>query len=235
MSIEHTLAGVETTTPVRGGTSSVPPAPGRTRRNRGSEVIRNALIDAGIDEFAANGFEGASTRSIAEAASAHQSQIKYHFDSKEELWRRCVACLLDELDQVIATHVDPDRTDPTAAFEALIRGLVQFMARRPQLNRIMAHEATRTTDRLRWLVDHHLRARHRALTSAWRELADQGVVAAIDPDLVYHTVIGASALLYSHGPEAELLGTSPDDPDLIERHADTLVALFLRPSASTSA
>ena len=44
------------------------PAPGRTRRNRGSEVVRSALVNSAIAEFSAHGFEGASTRRIAEGA-----------------------------------------------------------------------------------------------------------------------------------------------------------------------
>lgn len=211
-----------------------PPARGRTRRNRGSEIVRRALVEAAIDEFSTNGFSGASTRRIAEAAGAHQSQIKYHFETKDELWRRCVDRLLHELDATIAANLDPSSTDTTATVEATIRGLVHFMAGRPQLNRIMAHEATSRTDRLTWLVDTHLARRHAALTEAWSELADRGLVAPIDPDLLYHTVIGAAALLYSNAPEAVLLGIEPADPDVIERHADTLVALFLRPDATTT-
>lgn len=217
------------------GADAGQPAPGRSRRNRGSDVTRDALIDAGIEEFAANGFAGTSTRRIAEAADAHQSQIKYHFDTKDELWKRCVERLLTELDAAIAANLDPADTDITASLAATIRGLVHFMAGRPQLNRIMAHEATRSSERLAWLVDTHLAARHRGLTTAWTRLADENVVAPIDPDVLYHTVIGAAALLYSNGPEAALLGIDPADPALVERHADTLVTLFLRPADPPSA
>ncbi len=208
------------------------PAPGRKRRNRGSEVVRGALINAAIGEFAAHGFEGASTRRIAETADAHQSQIKYHFDTKDELWKRCIELLIDELDDAVREHFDETRTDPRAVFEATIRGLVAFAARRPELNRMMMHEAMSQSDRLEWLVDAKLRDRHTALTQAWVSLADQGKVPAIDPDLVYHTVIGASSLLYANAPEAQLLGIDPSKPDLIQRHADALVALFLGPNGT---
>jgi TetR/AcrR family transcriptional regulator len=191
------------------------PAPGRTRRNRGSEVIRAALINAAITEFASHGFEGASTRRIAEAADAHQSQIKYHFDTKDDL--------------SISARFDRSSADTRAVFEATIRGLVHFAARRPELNRIMIQEATSASERLTWLVESRLRDRHRSLSSAWQQLVDDGAVAPIDIDVVYHTVIGAASLLYANAPEAQLLGIEPSDPELIERHADTLVTLFLRP------
>lgn len=209
------------------------PAPGRTRRNRGSEIVRGALINAAINEFAAHGFEGASTRRIAESADAHQSQIKYHFDTKDDLWKRCIEVLLDELDAAILESFDRSSTDARAVFEATIRGLVRFAARRPELNRIMIHEATSATDRLTWLVDTRLRDRHASLTAAWCELVAAGVAAPIDADVMYHTVIGAASLLYANAPEAQLLGIDTTAPSLIDRHADALVSMFL-PSPSHS-
>ncbi len=205
------------------------PAPGRTRRNRGSEVVRAALLGAAIGEFAAHGFEGASTRRIAERADAHQSQIKYHFATKDDLWRRCIELLLGELDSAIVDNFDVTSNDPRAALEATIRGLVQFAAHRPELNRIMIQEATSDSDRLAWLVESLVAERHASLTASWNELAAEGLVAPIDADLLYHTVIGAASLIYANAPEAKLLGIDPTNPDLISRHADALVAIFLTP------
>ncbi len=153
-----------------------PPAPGRTRRNRGSEVVRHALIDAAIGEFAAHGFEGASTRAIAEAAGAHQSQIKDPFDNTDELWRRCLERLLGEVDAAIAeasaVRAGPDGGQRAIdVLEATIRGLVRFAARRPELNRIMVHEATSPSDRLTWLVETRLGRRQAEMAEVcvdWR-------------------------------------------------------------------
>jgi AcrR family transcriptional regulator len=56
-------------------------------------------------EFAAHGFEGASTRAIATAAGTHQPQINYHFDSKDELWKAAVDHLFDRLDQAVSEQL----------------------------------------------------------------------------------------------------------------------------------
>ncbi|MEO1055894.1 MAG: TetR/AcrR family transcriptional regulator [Actinomycetota bacterium] len=207
------------------------PAPGRSRRNRGSDVVRNALVDAGIAAFAAYGFDGASTRVIADAAAAHQSQIKYHFASKADLWKRCMERLLGELDDAIAIAlVDVmSRARGSASevevMEATIRGLVSLAAQRPELNRIMMHEATSPGERLQWLVETHLGPRQVALASTWQSLLRRGIAAPIEADAVYHTLIGAASLLYANAPEAELMGLDPQA--LVERHADALVAVFL--------
>src|SRR5438270_7955324 len=67
------------------------------RRTR--EDIRQRLLDSALVEFGAKGFEGASTRSIAERVDAHQPQINYPFASKEALWFAAVDHLFELLSE----------------------------------------------------------------------------------------------------------------------------------------
>src|ERR1051325_7635965 len=60
------------------------PAP-RVRRDRGAQT-RAELIEAALDVFSRIGFEGASTRMIAQAAGANLAAIVYHFGGKEALY-----------------------------------------------------------------------------------------------------------------------------------------------------
>ncbi|MEM8706930.1 MAG: TetR/AcrR family transcriptional regulator [Actinomycetota bacterium] len=208
--------------------SVLAPAPGRSRQNRGSEVVRAALLDGAIAEFAAHGFAGASGRRIAAGADAHQSQINYHFSSKEELWKAALLRLMDELDLAIDEQLTGVRADdaPRVA-AAVIRGLVHFAARRPELNRIMMHEGAAPSERLAWFVDERLRGRHAEMMAMWSALRGSGVAADVDPDVLYHSIIGAASLLYANAPEAELLGVDPSTDEIVDRHAESLISLFL--------
>ena len=182
---------------------------------------------AAIDEFAAHGFEGASTRRIAEASGAYQSQIKYHFDTKAGLWKRCLERLLEELDDAIADAASQDDGSPIALVESAIRGLVHFAAARPELSRIMMQEATNPSDRLTWLVESYTSQRQARLAQAWTELQNREVAAPLNHAMLYHTILGAASLLYANAPEAQLMGIDPTDPNAVKSHADGLVALFL--------
>ena len=209
-------------------TTAASPAPGRQRVNRGTEQTRDDLIEAALVEFAARGFDGASTRAIASRAGTHQPQINYHFGSKIELWRHCLERLLSELDAAVAEHVDRvDRADDEAMFAGIVRALVNFAARRPELNRIMMHEATAPGDRLDWLVETHLVWRQRDLAHRWRRLTDAGIAAPLPANVLYHLLIGAASLLYTNAPEARLLGLEPDSPATVRGHADGLLAMLL--------
>lgn len=208
----------------------VAPAPGRRRLNRGSEHVRLRLVEAAITVFAAEGFEGASTRTIAEMADAHQSQINYHFESKEVLWQAAMEGLLIEMDKAITVHTrEVDADDVRAMFEATVRGIVEFAALRPELNRIMIHEGTAPGPRLRWLTETHVERRFTNLKNLWESVVEAGHAMPIRADIVYYMLVGAASLIYANAPEAELLGVDTQDPQLVTEHVDALIAIFLNP------
>lgn len=199
----------------------------RTRAN-----VRQQLLDSALVEFGAKGFDGASTRSIAQRADAHQPQINYHFDSKEALWFAAVDHLFtrlrDALGRVPLPTGDEDPDDLAAAFAEAIRRFVRFAASNPQLNQIMVHEATEDSERLRWMVDRHVRPLYDAIRIAWERLREAGIAAPIDPAVVHYVIVGAASLPFVNAPEARLLtGVEPTDPAWVEAHATGLVATLL--------
>jgi len=209
------------------------------RRQARSEATRTALLDAALHEFAAHGFEGASTRSIATRAGTHQPQINYHFDSKEALWLAAVEHLFTRLDEAMQRHLPngidqgfgPDVTRTT--FAAGVRSFVRAVAELPELNRIMVQEATIGSDRLSMIVEQHTRQRYQQLAGSWRTLRDRGEVADLDETVVYYSLIGAASLPYVNAPEARLLGLDTTTDVFVEAHADALVTLFLGPEGGS--
>ena len=194
--------------------------------------MRELLLESALVEFGAKGFEGASTRSIAQRVDAHQPQINYHFASKEALWFAAVDHLFDLLRHELAEPPlpvgsdDPDQL--ASAFAAAVRRFVAFAAAHPELNRIMVHEGTEDSDRLRWMVERHVRPMHDATRIVWQRLRDAGIAAPIDPTMVHYVIVGAASLPFVNAPEARLLtAVEPTDPAWVEAHADGLVATLL--------
>ena len=200
------------------------------RRTR--DDIRQQLLESALIEFGAKGFDGASTRSIAQRVDAHQPQINYHFASKEALWAAAVdhlfALLGADLADVSLTADIDDPAELAATFAEAVRRFVRFAAAHPELNRIMVHEATEDSDRLRWMVDRHVRPIYDATRAVWPRLRAAGIAAPIDPAMVHHVIVGAASLPFVNAPEARLLtGTEPTDPSWVEAHADGMVATLL--------
>ena len=217
--------------------TSPPATPPATRRRQArATATRTALLDAALQEFAAHGFEGASTRAIATAAGTHQPQINYHFDSKEELWKAAVDHLFGRLDDAVSEHLgdaDPG-WDSRAGFAVNIHAFVRAAAGLPELNRIMVQEATIDSERLQWIVERHTRPRFELVTEQWRRLRADGVVADIDETVLYYSLVGAASLAYVNAPEARLLGHDTLAESFIEAHATALVTMFLGADEGTA-
>ena len=195
------------------------------RRDRAD--IRALFIESAIVEFGEKGFDGASTRSIAERINAHQPQINYHFESKADLWRAAATTLFDEMTDRLDDQSGVECT-PAEQFVGVVRRFVGFCADRPQLHQIMTRESAAPSERLDWLMDQFVRERFRRTRALWVELTEQGIAAPIDPDLIHHVLIGAVSLPFQHSAEFRMLvGTEARDPDVVERHAAGLVATLL--------
>jgi AcrR family transcriptional regulator len=202
------------------------------RRRRTRDDLREQLLESALHEFAAKGFDGASTRSIAERVDAYQPQINYHFESKEALWEAAVEHLFGLLNGALAgvppldRAVDPAELGRTVA--EILRGFVRFAAEHPELNRIMVQEATEDSDRLHRMIDRHVRPWYDATEGAWELLRDAGIAAPIDAARVYWVIVGAASLPFVNAPEVRLLtGAEPTDPDWVAQHADGVVATLL--------
>ena len=204
-------------------------SPPRARRSRAD--IRERLLDAALVEFGAKGFDGASTRAIAQRVDAHQPQINYHFASKEALWFAAVDHLFHLLGQEmdgLTLSADDDVAALAEVFAEMTRRFVRFAAAHPELNQIMVHEATAASDRLTWMTQRHVHPIYDMVRDAWKRMREAGIAAPIDDAMVHYVLVGAASLPYVNAPEVRLLtGAEPTDPAWVDRYAESLVKTLL--------
>ncbi len=77
---------------------------------RGEET-RGRILEAALELFAASGFEGASTRTIAERAGVNLPAIQYYFGSKEGLYRAVVEQFSQEMQAGVAPIAERIRAE----------------------------------------------------------------------------------------------------------------------------
>jgi AcrR family transcriptional regulator len=53
--------------------------------------IKDSILNAAIELFSKNGFNGVSIREIASLADVHFASIRYHFGDKEDLYKACIS------------------------------------------------------------------------------------------------------------------------------------------------
>lgn len=69
----------------------------RPGTNPRGEDARRRLIETALEVFALNGYEGASTRILAERAAVNLPAIQYYFGSKEGLYRAAIDDIIAQI------------------------------------------------------------------------------------------------------------------------------------------
>jgi AcrR family transcriptional regulator len=80
----------------------LPAQPYRPGTHPRGEDTRRRILDTALGLFAAGGFDGTSTRDIAEQAGVNLPAIQYYFGSKEGLYRAAIAHIGEQALQAIA-------------------------------------------------------------------------------------------------------------------------------------
>jgi len=209
--------------------------PGRKQQQR-SIVTQQKLLDAAIEAFSENGFKGTSTREIADRAGVHHPLITYHFRNKEQLWRAAADRIFREFNiSLVKSIAEVPEVDPQARAEAFVRTYVRYSRTRPALHKIILQESSQPSDRLDWLVEHHLRPLFEQVHAALVELQHLGIAPPGNAAMLFNMIrVSAGGLL---ALKLELKGTSGidlDNDDEIEELASLIIRIFF-PGRTTPA
>jgi len=140
---------------------------------------RQAILDAALDVFSAQGFRGATLDQIALAAGLSKPNLLYYFPSKEAIHAALVETMLDTwLDPL--RDMDPDG-DPVAEVLTYVRRKLELSRDFPRESRLFANEILQGAPRIRAALEGDLAAlvadKARVLTG-WMEA---GRIARVHP------------------------------------------------------
>ncbi len=201
----------------------------RSTRTTG-EATKQRLLTAAKDLFSVYGYEGTSTRAIADRAGVGQPLVSYHFTNKGELWRAAVGSLFEDFGALLRSRIHGLRgVDDETVLKLIVGEYVGFAARHPQLLRIMIHECAVDGERVDWLVEHHVRPIFELTIGYIERLVETGVLPRLPALNIYYIIVGAGPTLFAVAPECvRLTGIDPVNADTIAAHIDALLSLLFR-------
>ena len=196
-------------------------------REQQKQATRAKILQAALDLFAERGFDGASIRDIAKRAGVFHGLIKYHFESKEELWKSAVDYLFERQAKEMA---DPDGYEdlpPKEQARDWITRYVHYCARHPEHARIMVQESLRDTERLRWAVQTHIEPVHKTARQISQDWIEAGVYPAIPLHAIIYIISAAAQSPFMLAPELKHgSGIDMSNPAQIDAYDDALVTML---------
>jgi AcrR family transcriptional regulator len=178
---------------------------GLTAKVRGADV-RKRILRTALEYFGTFGFEGTSTRAVAEKAQVTHTLILYHFKSKDRLWIATVEESLEKYGEKMLEMIAaaPQRTarDSLAIF---VENFVRMSARQPHIHRLMTMEGNQNTKRIEWIINRFLRGHFAFVRDLIRRGQMEGSVRQCDPARLYYLIIGAGGTPFTLKTEYKAL------------------------------
>jgi TetR/AcrR family transcriptional regulator, regulator of cefoperazone and chloramphenicol sensitivity len=119
----------------------------RSRKSQAACEAKERLIEAGVDLFGRYGFDGISTRSLADAAKVNLAAIQYHFGGKEGLYLAVARHIVDRVGSwsypVISridgslAEINPDPATRFGLLCELLDGIIENVLGSPESKRWM--------------------------------------------------------------------------------------------------
>jgi AcrR family transcriptional regulator len=205
--------------------------PPRRRRNQQRAIdTRERIIEAAIAEFAARGFEAASTRGVAERAGTRHTLVTYHFSNKEGLWQAAMDRTVRAFTSSLRERVEGLRgVDDVSKLRLVLEEFVRYSAINLDLHQLMTHAAGDASPQLDTMIGQYLKPYFDLVADLIRSAQAKGAFVAGDPYHLHYLFIGAATRIFMQASEvARMTGRSPLDPAFVDEHVELCLAVFFR-------
>jgi len=205
------------------------PKPRKRREQQRAVETKHSILVAALREFADKGFDGASTREIAERAQVNHRLIGHHFQNKEMLWQATAT-------HVFGNYVDRQRrryeglngVDEPVLVRLMLREFILFSARVPELHRFMVQASKGDQSRLEWLVNTHLAPGTELDMMILKKAQDAGIIRPGNVMHLHYLFIGAATSVFTLAGEYQLISKqNPFEEAFVEQHIEMVLSLFM--------
>ncbi|RIX47254.1 TetR/AcrR family transcriptional regulator [Paenibacillus nanensis] len=170
--------------------------PGRPPKK--TEFGREFLLSNALTEFAKNGYEGTSLRTIAGLSHVDVALISHHFGSKLDLWKAVVDDLAVQI-RARAPFRDLvsliDQEDIRSLMRRFLEDFVEFSFEHPYHGMFITHDAVNQNERSDYLMSKLLGPIFREHKPFFEAGMQAGVIPKQEPGLFFLMLINSVSLL----------------------------------------
>ena len=134
-----------------------------------SEKTKETVLEAALKIFAREGFYNAKLREIAELAGTTHGLIRHHFGSKDALYKAVIDYGLSLHENKLLKIIKLNKSDdPLVLFKEFIASYVSFVAKNPELSKILMHNNSSSSPHFDYLVERQKRLHSIIVPVFWR-------------------------------------------------------------------
>lgn len=183
--------------------SAKPAAGRRPKSTKPDQDSRAAILKAARTVFARRGFEGASTREVADVARVNNAMIYYHFKDKVELYRAVLGDSFATFGRIWEHKIFSSSATTRAKIKIYIEEFIRFQQGNEELRRIMSMEFAACSKNTKWLADNYFVSSYEKLASLLKEGMKRGELRKIDPAVTIPSLVGMIIHSFIMRPIAE--------------------------------
>ncbi|MCF4165099.1 TetR/AcrR family transcriptional regulator [Zavarzinia compransoris] len=195
-----------------------------TGREERTRALRQAIIESAASEFAAQGYGGASLRSIASRTGIELGHLGYHFSTKMELWQAAVTHIFEAIPKASEIPLAEDEDEARSSIARMAMDYAAYTEAHPEHIHIVFSESAAGGERLDWLADHFLNDVVRGLRGHIERASKLGVLAATDASIVLAALVGVSAINFALPKLRDILLGGGVTLETLNNFLDTLSA-----------
>lgn len=188
----------------------------------------DAIINAGIDEFADNGLAGARIESIAKRVGVSPGLLYYYFNNKEDLYlsvlEQAMRFIFDELKDKLKSE-----SDFMSSFNVGIMSTYEILQSKPNITRLLLRECVDGAKFLRRLKENHpewVGSNVRLMVDKLKAAIDSGLVRPVDAERTISIFTASLFLILGARSVLELMNLSPEYEDNPTQWFAVLVDIF---------
>lgn len=202
----------------------------RGRPNKNAVVVLSdeRLLDAVLQAFGEDGFDGASIREIARSLNVSHNLIPQRFGAKKRLWYAAIDHGFGRMTEELVRAGESMGEDDLLLLRGLVARFIEIHAANPALLQIINQEASRPGPRMDYLFETFIKP-VRDFGEPWlSRLAEQGRIRPTSVTLMYFMMThGAGGLFAMPALAAQLQGgTDNKGPLSVEAQAAMAVSII---------
>src|SRR5690348_16758057 len=143
---------------------------------------KKQILEVATELFGRHGFDGVTTRQIADAAGITEAMVFRHFASKDDLYWEVLSakCAADDVRQRLEEKLQRD-AEPLEIFAAIARDVLNRNFKDPSKSRLLLFSALENHDLSQRFFKIYIREWYELLASYIRRQIEEGKFRKVDP------------------------------------------------------